>query len=264
MLVAYMFDASKMATNRPPKSDTGEEARFLARYDASKFEHPSVTVDVALVSVEHGRLLTLVLERMEHPAKGLFALPGGFVGMKEPLDAAAARVLTAKAGLREVFVEQLYTFGDPGRDPRTRVITVAYYALVDATRLAASRKMHREARIASINVPWAGETGGPVALDENGRALPLAFDHADILGMAVKRLRCSTCRACTRQRWASRSTKTLFAVECSRPVSSRRPARARRTSIIGPRSSIDSAAAPRCELRTRKSREPREVRYGRD
>jgi 8-oxo-dGTP diphosphatase len=178
-----------MATNRPPKSDTGEEARFLARYDASKFEHPSVTVDVALVSVEHGRLLTLVLERMEHPAKGLFALPGGFVGMKEPLDAAAARVLTAKAGLREVFVEQLYTFGDPGRDPRTRVITVAYYALVDATRLAASRKMHREARIASINVPWAGETGGPVALDENGRALPLAFDHADILGMAVKRLR---------------------------------------------------------------------------
>src|SRR5262245_16295430 len=119
MHAAYMFNASKMATRRSPKTTaTGAEARFLARYDASKFEHPSVTVDVALVSVEQGRLLTLVLERTEHPAKGLFALPGGFVGIKEPLDAAAARVLSTKAGLREVFVEQLYTFGDPARDPR--------------------------------------------------------------------------------------------------------------------------------------------------
>jgi 8-oxo-dGTP diphosphatase len=167
------------------------EAEFLASYDASRFDRGpvtlGVTVDIALLSAFEGSLYTLVVRRAEHPARGRWALPGGFVGMQESLDTAAVRVLAAKAGLSRVFLEQLYTFGDPKRDPRTRVIAVAYYALVDRRRFAAA---HRESPMARVMVPWEGETGGPVDVeDEQGRHLPLAFDHADILGMAVKRLR---------------------------------------------------------------------------
>jgi 8-oxo-dGTP diphosphatase len=144
-------------------------------------------VDVALLTAAEGALHTLVVRRTEHPARGRWALPGGFVGLDEPLDASAARVLAQKTGLRGVFLEQLYTFGDPGRDPRTRVVSVAYYALVDAARLAAAGR-EGVAR-GRLEVPWEGETGGPVELAGEGAPLPLAFDHADILGMAVKRLR---------------------------------------------------------------------------
>jgi 8-oxo-dGTP diphosphatase len=88
-----------------------------------------------------------------------------------------------------VFLEQLYTFGAPRRDPRTRVISVAYYALVDRARFDALRAAG-DVRVARLSVPWEGETGGPVAaMDADGSALALAFDHAEILGMAVKRLR---------------------------------------------------------------------------
>src|SRR5678816_4536972 len=109
-----------MARRRKRQADD-EEARFLASYDASSFERPSVAVDVALLSVAEGALWTVLLHRSEHPHRGRHALPGGFVGIREPLDVAAARVLARKSHLEGVFLEQLYTFGDPGRDPRTRV-----------------------------------------------------------------------------------------------------------------------------------------------
>jgi 8-oxo-dGTP diphosphatase len=149
-----------------------------------------VTVDVVLVSAAGGALRTLVLRRADPPARGAFALPGGLVGRGEPLDDAAARVLREKAGLAGVFLEQLYTFGAPRRDPRARVITVAYYALCDFDRFAASRGSTPGTSSAIIAVPWEGETGGPVELrDEAGAPMPMAFDHAEIVGMAVKRLR---------------------------------------------------------------------------
>ncbi len=165
------------------------EAAFLARYDPSEYERPSVAVDVALVAALDGELSTLLIKRREHPFKGQWALPGGFIHEGEALDDAAARVMREKAHLRGVFLEQLYTFGDPGRDPRTWVISVAYYALVDEARF---RRVATgtDLRTGRLRVPWEGETGGAVdVLDDQGRALPLAFDHADILGMAVKRLR---------------------------------------------------------------------------
>jgi 8-oxo-dGTP diphosphatase len=110
--------------------------------------------------------------------------------MDEPLDEAAARALAAKSGLEGLFVEQLYTFGDPGRDPRTRVISVAYYALVDFARFAQAVAGSTDVAVGRISVPWEGETGGPVeVLSESGGPLALAFDHAEILGTAVKRLR---------------------------------------------------------------------------
>ena len=90
-----------------------------------------VTVDVVLLSISaEGRLQTLLSRRSEEPFSGAWALPGVFVGRNEPLEAAAARALHDKAGLGDVFVEQLYTFGDVRRDPRGRVLSVAYYALV--------------------------------------------------------------------------------------------------------------------------------------
>jgi 8-oxo-dGTP diphosphatase len=174
-------------TRRAPTEPPDDDAGFLATYDASAYPHPSVAVDVALLTVDDGTLRTLLLRRDSPPHRGRWSLPGGFVGIDETLDAAAARVLEQKTGIRRVYLEQLYTFGALKRDPRTRVITVAHYALVDRARLA---EASADARVATIEVPWEGETGGPIeALSDEGRPLPLAFDHADILGMAVKRVR---------------------------------------------------------------------------
>lgn len=181
-----MRRASKPPTKQPP-ADT--EAAFLATYDLHAFERPSVTVDVVVLTVAEGALRTIVYERAEHPGRGKFALPGGFVRMTESLDDAAARVLRDKAGVESVFTEQLYTFGAPERDPRGRVITVAYYALVAPDRLAGVLSK-KGARAAAVQVPWKGIEGGPVQVTgERGAVLPLAFDHAEILGKAVQRIR---------------------------------------------------------------------------
>jgi 8-oxo-dGTP diphosphatase len=163
-----------------PRSRTPEEQRYLQGYDAGRFPHPSVTVDVALL-----------IRRQQHPDRGQFGLPGGFVRLDESLDQAAVRLLADKAGLASIFLEQLYTFGAPDRDPRTRVITVAYYALVPAGRLRGCAPPDAAASVlAALVVPWKGERGGPVtAVGQDGQPLPLAFDHDEILGLAVKRLR---------------------------------------------------------------------------
>jgi 8-oxo-dGTP diphosphatase len=158
-----------------------DERDFLATYDATAFDRPSVTVDVVLLSISsQARLQTLLVRRTEHPYKGSLALPGGFVAITESLEAAARRVLRDKAGAKNVFLEQLYTFGDPKRDPRTRVITVAYYALVPASvmeqALGSASDAGHSAACATVQVPWLGETGGPVqALDEAGNRMRLAF-----------------------------------------------------------------------------------------
>lgn len=168
-------------------SQQPDEAEFLAAYDPSRFERPSVAVDVVLIAALPDGLATVAVRRAEHPFKDHWALPGGFVRMNESLDDAAARVLRDKAGLTDIFLEQLYTFGSPTRDPRTRVISIAYYALVDAHRFAGVEK--RDATIAQIDVPWAGEEGDAVSLLHGGTALPIAFDHDRILGTAIKRIR---------------------------------------------------------------------------
>jgi 8-oxo-dGTP diphosphatase len=183
---------ARRRTPPPPpdraRTNVDEDAAYLATYDPSDFERPSVTVDVALLSVKDDALVTLLLRREAPPYRGRHALPGGFLGMDEPLDGAAARVLRDKAGLEDVFLEQLYTFGAVHRDPRTRVVTVAYYALVDPGRL---ERAAAGTTLARVEVPWEGETGGPVEVHaaERERALTLAFDHAEILGTAVKRIR---------------------------------------------------------------------------
>jgi 8-oxo-dGTP diphosphatase len=185
----------KSPKKRAPARELTERA-FLESYDPAAFARPSVAVDVALLSVVGGALFTLLLQRAEHPFKGKWSLPGGFVRLDEPLDAAARRLLAEKGRLDDVFLEQLYTFGDLRRDPRMRVITVAYYALVDRGRFEAAALGSPELSVARIDVPWEGETGGPVDVHIEQRAenevrapAALAFDHAEILGTAVKRIR---------------------------------------------------------------------------
>jgi 8-oxo-dGTP diphosphatase len=167
-----------------------DEARFLAGYDPNAYERLSVAVDIALISAFDGDLYTLLTRRDEHPFKDRWSLPGGFVRPDESLEQAAARLLGAKGGLAQVFLEQLYTFGAPDRDPRTRVVSVAYYALVEKARFVDAAGHGDDVITPRIRVPWPGETGGSVqAIGRDNRPLPLAFDHAEILGVAVKRLR---------------------------------------------------------------------------
>lgn len=165
------------------------ELAFLQAYDASAFERPSVAVDVVVLTVREGQLQVALYRRPEPPQRGRYALPGGFVGLSESLDDAARRVLREKVGLEGMFLEQLYTFGSVKRDPRTRVITVAYYALIAPPSFEAIAA-ERGALAAVVEVDWPGEAGGPArALGPGGKELPLFVDHADILGMALKRLR---------------------------------------------------------------------------
>ena len=162
----------------------------MPRRNRLAFAKPAVTVDLVLMSVRQGRLVALLQRRDRAPEAGKWALPGGFVGIDESLDQAAARILAAKARMKQAWLEQLYTFGAPDRDPRDRVITVAYFALLPERQFAAALAAAPDLALAEIHVQWAGQTGGPVhALDADGKPLNLAFDHGEILGLAVKRLR---------------------------------------------------------------------------
>lgn len=122
------------------------EEQFLEAYDASKYERPSVTVDMLIFTVtdeekENYRRLPekvlklLMIKRGEHPYIGRWALPGGFVKMDESLDEAALRELKEETNIDDIYMEQLYTWGDADRDPRTRVISASYMSLVDSTVL---------------------------------------------------------------------------------------------------------------------------------
>src|SRR5688572_372939 len=108
-------------------------------YDPNDFDRPSVAVDVVILTVDEGALKVVLIQRTESPYDKKWSLPGGFVGIDESLEDAAARLLEKKAGLKNVFLEQLYTFGAPKRDPRMRIISVAYYALIERSKLEAQQ-----------------------------------------------------------------------------------------------------------------------------
>ncbi len=111
------------------------EEEFLKTYDASKYERPSVTVDMLIFTIVDNKLKLLMIKRGDHPCIGQWALPGGFVNMDESLDEAAQRELKEETGIDNIYMEQVYTWGDLNRDPRTRIITVSYMALVDSSDL---------------------------------------------------------------------------------------------------------------------------------
>lgn len=141
-----------------------------------EYPRPAVTVDIILFTLRNDSLQVLLIQRKFDPFAGKWALPGGFVQMDESLDAAAGRELAEETGIVHVYLEQLYTFGEPTRDPRGRVITVAYFALLSADDVA--RIDLRQGSDASDARWWDIYT------------LPeLAFDHHPMLDYALKRLR---------------------------------------------------------------------------
>ena len=162
-----------------------KKAEFLERF------LPELTVDVVLLTVsDDGSLQTLLTRRTEDPYQGAYALPGVFVAREESLDHAASRALRDKAGITQIFLEQLFTLGDPKRDPRGRVVSVAYYALVPEGRFVTATLRNPGSTVGRIEVPWSGEEGDEVHVrDANGKQLKLAFDHSRIIGIAVQRIR---------------------------------------------------------------------------
>ncbi len=173
-----------MTLPRGDKARTGEEA-FLKRYRPEDYSRPSVTVDLVVLTIVDAVLRVLLVRRREHPFKDAWALPGGFVRVGdaqrdqgEDLDAAAVRELAEETGLEpgQVFLEQLYTFGKANRDPRMRVITVAYYALVRPDLAPLVRAGGDAADVDWFDVGSLGKAD-------------LAFDHGEVIARALERIR---------------------------------------------------------------------------
>lgn len=137
------------------------------------FPRPAVTVDCVVFGFDEGDLKVLLVQRELDPYRGKWALPGGFVHEDESLDEAARRELREETGLEKLYLEQLYTFGDVDRDPRGRVITIAYYALV---KLADHRV---KAATDASSAAWFSVAD----------VTRLAFDHQTILDTALARLK---------------------------------------------------------------------------
>ena len=138
-----------------------------------QYPRAALTVDCVVFGLDESELKVLLIQRGLEPFKGKWALPGGFVRVDETIDEAARRELGEEAGLKDVFLEQLYTFGAVNRDPRERVVSVAYYSLV---KLAAH---DTKAATDAADARWFPISGAP----------KLAFDHGDILATALARLK---------------------------------------------------------------------------
>jgi len=159
-----------MHTTTPPADPT----HIPDGYDPAAFERPSVTTDIVVFTLRERTLQALLIRRGLEPFANRWALPGGFVRPGEALDQAAGRELAEETGVAGVALEQLRAFGDPGRDPRTWVITVAYTALIPSDRLVL------RADTDAVDARWFPLTALPA---------PLAFDHGAILDAAAVSLR---------------------------------------------------------------------------
>ena len=202
------------------------EEEFLAAYEPGDYPRPSVATDMVIFTVTDGEeenyrklarkeLRVLLIKRGGHPYLGFWALPGGFVRPTETTEEAAARELREETGVDEVYLEQLYTFSEPGRDPRTWVMSCSYMALVDSKRVhvqagddaaqaawfqAAFRKVEQEEQreVWELTLSHEETVLRAVLEKETGQAFTeskildpggLAFDHARILACGYERLR---------------------------------------------------------------------------
>ena len=190
------------------------EEEFLKDYDSSIFEKLSLTTDILIFSVssqkhDNYRKLSkksfsvLLVKRDNYPFKDKWCLPGGFVGIDESIDDAAKRILANETNLHDIYIEQLYTFGDVHRDPRMRIISTAYMALIDKNQLSEEitkkaswfdlifledeHKIHitLDNGITNINLVIKKELRDKTTDRYDG----LAFDHAIVIASGISRLK---------------------------------------------------------------------------
>lgn len=188
------------------------EKEFLKEYDPSKWERPGFTVDMLIFSIRNIKepvLRILLMKRQNLPFLNYWALPGGFVDMKDSLDEAAKKKLKEKTGLENIYLEQLYTFGDVNRDPRTRIITSAYMALVPENSITIKQdnlkwfdvyftdselKLKNEDTCISYEIEKTAVKNGVITSNTFKLTLKdesndeLAFDHSNIIYMAINRI----------------------------------------------------------------------------
>ena len=166
-----------------------DEKKFIKNYDPTDFARPSVAVDLIICTMINAKLHVLLIERDDYPFKGHLSLPGGFVRVDEDLSSGedleetATRILAQKAQIPRgmVYLEQLYTFGTPTRDPRTRVISVSYFALIPPD-------LHRVIELnADAHDQWVPVTS-IVNHAPDQLSLTLAFDHNQMVRTMMTRL----------------------------------------------------------------------------
>lgn len=211
------------------------EEEFLADYDVSQYDRPSLSVDMLIFTIADEEkknyrrlpekaLRLLLVKRRNHPFMNCWALPGGFVQMEESIEEAARRVLNEETEIGDIYMEQLYTWGDVHRDPRTRVISTSYMALADSSRLSpdpggdagwftVTCTLHREQRTAIargyvlqqlFKLNFLSEDESFSAMVRTVKTVKdkisrierdivecngMAFDHAKIIEYAIMRLR---------------------------------------------------------------------------
>lgn len=173
---------------------TATEEEFLKNYRPGDYERPSVTADtLVFTQTKRGELSLLLVRRGRHPFQGHWALPGGFVNIDESLDAAARRELFEETGLADIYMEQLATFGEVARDPRMRVISVAYLGLAPKDSLSGCCRAGDDAKEACLFQVKERADGSFVFMNEERVIMfsesELAFDHAKIIHEGVNRIR---------------------------------------------------------------------------
>lgn len=201
--------------NRITNEDGLTEQEFLKQYEPGRYERPSVTVDMLVFAVNESLdgLKLLLIRRRNHPFIHCWALPGGFVEIEESLDEAVRRELKEETGLQNIYMEQLYTFGEPKRDPRTRVISTAYLALIQENAVDVTagddaaeacwftlrekdRKVYlhgdngEDLSFSVVRTPLF--TGGVSYIQETAEKQKdsrIAFDHEQVILMGMQRLR---------------------------------------------------------------------------
>ena len=195
-------------------SNQKEEKEFLKKYDSSQFEKLSITSDIVVFSVSdtptnnYRKLNTkdfsiLLIQRDDFPFKGNWALPGGFVDVKESIDDATDRILKRETGLSHIYKEQLYTYGDVNRDPRMRIVSISHLSLIDKNKI--KDKLSDNAKWFNIYTSESDDTlnlslkSNNVSLDIVAKKVNdtyqviesknIAFDHAQIILLGLFRLR---------------------------------------------------------------------------
>ena len=170
-----------------PEITSVTEEAFLKNYDPSLYERPSIAVDVLVFTTRKTSLQLLLVRREEMPFQGRWSLPGTFIRMEETCEQAAERALLAKTGAERIFLEQLYTFSALDRDPRMRIISVAYLAMVPRGKLSFQEgKEKGKALLFEIVREEEGLClrAGDLVL----QASDLAFDHGNIVRTALERM----------------------------------------------------------------------------